>query len=494
MKDSKKRNASPILLVAINARYTHPNLGVRSLIANMPMLRPRLLECEIKQAPETIMRQIQQQPPCIVAIGVYIWNRSIVEKLIPLIRITLPKTKIILGGPEVSFDLGSKLAGSADCLICGEAENAFPDICQKMIAGEPFPRIVHAPSPLLHNLAIPFHEYSNEDIANRNVYIETSRGCPCSCSFCLSSLNDGVRYYDLNKVFAALDQLCQRGARRFRFVDRSFNLAGDHAIQILNYFSCKNIKNLFLHLEVVPEILPASFRKTLLTLPPGCLHIETGIQSLNPDVLKTVNRISNPDAALEGIHWLAHVANAQVHADLIAGLPGEDLTSFAQGLQKLFAHDPSEIQLGTLKNLPGTGLEDFPGMAFSTTPPYEVICSDKMTEDDLQTVKRFAAHWERVMNRKLFPRTTRLLLNQQDVWSTFNAFSLAMENKHGRYGMGLVEIAKVLFDYLKEHSIHRESDILAALYHDYLAGGKRINVPKFMKPAKEAHARISARY
>lgn len=480
--DSSDTNTHLVLLVAINARYSHSSLAMRSLIANMPHIPTALLEYEIKQSPDIIAENIISTNSTILALGVYIWNRTLLEQLIPQLRSKLPQCKIILGGPEISYDTSSPLAQLADCVICGEAEELLPQICQNIIANRPFAHIQHAPPPDLSTIRLPTEAYTDADLQHRNIYIETSRGCPCACRFCLSSLTCGVRYYPLEAVFAALDELCQRGARSFRFVDRSFNLAGDRAVQILQYFLDKNIPDLFLHLEIVPEFLSPALRDAVLHFPPGCLHIETGIQSLSADVLRRINRPVHPEAALEGIHWLTHSARATVHADLIAGLPGETLPSFIAGFKALFHAGPAEIQLGILKHLPGTDLHREPGMHFNPKPPYEVIESDAMSAPELDQIHRFASHWERVVNRNHFPHTMQILLSENDIWETFDAFSLALERQYGRHSIGLVETARELYTFLNDHKLAPTESIRAALEQDYFANGRRTNLPAFLRP------------
>ena len=480
--DSSDTNTHLVLLVAINARYSHSSLAMRSLIANMPDIPTALLECEIKQSPEIIAEKIISTNPTILALGVYIWNRTLLEKLIPLLRTQLPQCKIILGGPEISYDTSSPLAQLADCVICGEAEEFLPQICQNIITKRPVAHIQHAPPPDLSTIRLPTEAYTDADLQHRNIYIETSRGCPCACRFCLSSLTCGVRYYPLDAIFAHLDQLCGRGARQFRFVDRSFNLAGERAVKILEYFLHKNVPDLFLHLEIVPEFLSAALRETILRFPPGALHIETGIQSLNEKVLKRINRPARPEAALEGIHWLTNTAGATVHADLIAGLPGETLDSFIQGFEALYRTGPAEIQLGILKHLPGTDLHQEPSMHFSRQPPYEVLASDAMTASELDQIRRFAAHWERIVNRNHFPNTMKLLLQGSHIWNTFDACSLVVAQKHGIHGMGLVEIARELHTFLQTRDMAPAETIRNALAQDYLAEGRRINLPTFLRP------------
>lgn len=472
-----------IALVAINARYTHTSLGARSLLANMGDLRAKtiLLEFNINQSSDHIAQSISEHQFTVVGIGVYIWNRTWVEAIIKNLRIQSPHTRIILGGPEISHDRESALANEADVVVCGEAEATWPIVARKLLNNEPVPHLVFSSPVDAQRISIPDAEYTDHDIRHRRIYLETVRGCPLACSFCLSSLDRGTRSLSPDAVFPAIRRLIDRGCRNFRFIDRSFNMNRHQAINLLEFFAQLRLPDLRLHFEMTPDYLYPDLRAALLEFPPGSLHIETGIQSFNAQVLKRVNRKMDPDAAAEGIHWLAHAAQADVHADLIAGLPGETMESFIAGFNKLYQLGPTEIQLGTLKRLPGTSLHLDKNLIFSSAPPYDIKHTDTMSADDLDTVRRFASHWERTVNRRHYPQSLRTLLNTPNPWRRFNLFSRDLERSMGRTALDFVNIGHTLLSQLVDVGGMTRTEARTLVREDFQRNPKRIHLPAFLR-------------
>ncbi len=237
---------------------------------------------------------------------------------------------------------------------------------------------------------------------------------------------------------------------------------------------------------MTPDGLQASaLRDLLVRFPPGTLHLEAGIQSFAPAVLERVHRRGDVEKAAEGIHWLVHQAHADVHADLIAGLPGETLDSLAAGFDRLYRLGPSEIQVGILKRLHGTPLAQAAvnlGLRFRETPPYDVLQTPDMSQDDLDTVRRFAVHWDRIVNRGHFPRSIAALLGPAgSPWRVFNEFSRRLAGEHGLYGLGLVELAGKILQELVEPGGIPANEARLLLREDYLDGGRRQNIPGFLK-------------
>jgi radical SAM superfamily enzyme YgiQ (UPF0313 family) len=282
-----------IALVAINARYSHTSLGARFLLANVTdEIRDRtvLLEFSINDSLDSILASLDSVCPSLIGLGVYIWNRPMVEALVSRLRTLLPDTVIVLGGPEISHDLESELAQSSDCVVRGEGEWQWQAICEDVLAGRPVAEHSDLVLPALDALQLPDALYSDADFHHRNIYLEASRGCPLACAFCLSSVDEVVRYFPEHQVFESLQRLLDRGAVNFRFVDRSFNLAGKRAERLLQFFLDRMRPGLRLHFEMTPDGLSAGLRQLLKAFPPGVLHIEAGIQSFDPTVLARVNR------------------------------------------------------------------------------------------------------------------------------------------------------------------------------------------------------------
>ncbi len=475
-----------IVLAAVNARYSHASLGARFLLANVDDgLRSRtvLLEFSINDPVETIAEKVAGAQPRLVGLGVYIWNRVLIETLVPLLRQKLPTALIVLGGPEIAHDTASALAHAADCVVRGEGELLWPAICRDVLDGRPLQPLPPLQTPALEALQLPDALYADSDLRHRNVYIEASRGCPLACAFCLSSVEPGVRHFPETAVHASLQRLLDRGALQFRFVDRSFNLGGGRAARLLEFFLERLRPGLRLHFEMTPDGLSPTLRALLVRFPPGVLHLEAGIQSFDPAVLAHVNRRCDLVAAAEGIAWLVREAGADVHADLIAGLPGETLAGFAAGFDRLYRLGPSEIQVGILKRLHGTALaREAQGAHFREEPPYDVLKTPTMTAIELDAVRRFASHWDRVVNRGLFPlATARMLCDAASPWRQFDEFSRRLAARYGLYGMGLVELAGDCLEFLVSDCGVQAEDARALLRADYLDGGRRQNLPAFLR-------------
>ncbi len=474
-----------IVLAAVNARYSHASLGVRFLLANVDdALRARtvLLEFSINDPVEAIAEEIAGMQPRLIGLGVYIWNRVLMEALVPLLRQRLPAAVIVLGGPEIAHDTASALAQAAGCVVRGEGELLWPAICRDVLEGRPLPPLPLLQTPALDALQLPDAFYADSDLRHRNVYIEASRGCPLACAFCLSSVVPGVRHFPEEAVHASLQRLLDRGALTFRFVDRSFNLGGGRALRLLTFFLERLRPGLRLHFEMTPDGLSPALQALLVRFPPGVLHLEAGIQSFDPAVLERVNRHADLAAAADGIAWLVREAGADVHADLIAGLPGETLAGFAAGFDRLYRLGPSEIQVGILKRLHGTALaQDGQGACFREKPPYDVLETPTLRASELEAVLRFATHWDRVVNRGHFPRAmARLLRDAASPWLRFDDFSQRLAVSHGLYGMGLVELASAILAELTNVGVGGD-EARALLRADYLDDGRRQNLPAFLR-------------
>ena len=422
-----------ILLSTLNARYAHASLGLRYLLANMGDLRDvtSLQEFVIGARTTDLVEKLLAHKPRIIGFGVYIWNVEETTKLVALLKRVAPGVVIILGGPEVSHEHGEQeIVRMADYLVTGWGDVTFPRLCREVLHGpKPLMKVHAGEQPPLSDIALPYAFYTDEDIAHRTLYVEASRGCPFKCEFCLSSLDKTAWPFDLQQFLGELDKLHARGARLFKFVDRTFNLNVKTSLAIMQFFLDKLAAHpddpVYAHFEVVPDHLPDALKEGIKRFPPGTLQFEIGIQSFNPDVQALVSRRQNNEKAADNIRWLCEHSSAHLHVDLIAGLPGEDLESFARGFDRLLALKPHEIQFGILKRLRGTPIirhtQDF-GMVYDPHPPYTILANDRIDFATMQRLVRFARYWDLVANSGRFANTLEMVLGTSP-FSNFMALS-----------------------------------------------------------------------
>jgi len=410
-----------IVLSTLNARYAHASLGLRCLLANMGELQPQtqLAEFVIGTRTTELTEKLLALTPRIIGFGVYIWNVEETTRLVAMIKRVAPHIKIVLGGPEVSYEsLEQPIVTMADFLITGWGDITFPQLCRQILNGpQPLMKVHAGVQPPLAELALPYSTYTDTDIAHRTLYVEASRGCPFKCEFCLSALDKTAWPFDADRFLAELEILHQRGARRFKFVDRTFNLNIKTSLKLMQFFLDKLAAHpndpVYAHFEVVPDHLPDALKEAIAQFPPGSLQFEIGIQSFNPVVQALVSRKQDNDKAADNIRWLIAHSNAHLHVDLIAGLPGEDIASFAQGFDRLVALAPHEIQFGILKRLRGTPIirhTEAYGLVFDPHPPYTILATNLIAFTDMQRLVRFARYWDLVANSGRFAHALPLIL------------------------------------------------------------------------------------
>ena len=402
-----------IVLTTLNARYAHASLGLRYLLANMGGLASvtRLQEFVIGIRAADVVEKLLAMEPKIIGFGVYIWNVDELTHIVALLKRVAPQVTVVLGGPEVSYETGEQeIIRLADYVITGWGDITFPQLCEQLLQGpSPLMKVHTGEQPAMTQIAFPYQHYAAEDIAHRTVYVEASRGCPFKCEFCLSALDKTAWPFPLEAFLAELERLYVRGARVFKFVDRTFNLHIATSQRILQFFLDKlnaaSDDPVFAHFELVPDHLPDALKATLRQFPAGTLQFEIGIQTLNVDVQARISRRQNNEKALAHLRWLREETQAHLHVDLIAGLPGEDVQSFAEGFDQLVALHPHEIQLGILKRLRGAPISRHTaayGLVFDSAPPYQILQTDRISFSQMQRLVRFARYWDLVANSGRF--------------------------------------------------------------------------------------------
>ena len=463
---------TPIVLATVVARYSHTAFGQRCVEANLGPLRPRCRCFEFTQddAPAEMAEAILACNPGVVGLGAYIWNADTIRRLARLLKRLRPALWVVVGGPETWSDT-AEADYAADYLVRGEGEAAFPALCVKLLKNAPPPgRMITPPPCELNAVAQPYAAYTDEDIAHRVLYVETSRGCLGRCAFCVSAREHKMRFFPLPPFFAAMGALLARGARRFKFVDRTFNARQDRFHAVLEFFLERWLPGMELHLELHPELLSDAMVEMLARFPTRGLHLEVGVQSLSPATLEAVHRPQSPDRALAALHALRRNTGARIHADLIAGLPGEGLAAFGEGFDRLLSTGIPEIQVGILKRLPGSPMDQAPpeNALFSTEPPYEVLQTKELSFFTLQRLKRFSRHFDRYFNCGAFPRTMeRVFATKSSPFEAFLLLSAETWEATGKsWGLSIETRAACLQCYLEAHTSHDAEDIARVIAGD----------------------------
>ena len=470
---------SDIVLVTLNARWHHASFGLRSLRANLGNLadRCRIVERTITDRAVDVVEEILAMQPRVVGIGVYVWNATLSLEIVRLLKRLRASVVVVVGGPEVSHEVAAQeICARADYVVTGEGELAFRALCERLL--DPARRsplaivekVIEGGRPALDQLAFPYHLYDDTDLQHRVVYVEASRGCPFTCEFCLSSLDDGVRTFDLEAFLAEMDALLSRGLLRFKFVDRTFNLKIESSRRILAFFRERLRPGLFLHFEMVPDRLPEPLRAELASFPAGVVQLEVGIQTFDDDVARRIARRQDGSRIEDNLRYLAAHTGVHVHADLIVGLPGEDLATFGRGFDRLWSLGANEIQVGILKRLRGAPIirhDEESAMIYSESPPYDVLCTAALSFEDAQRMKRFARYFDLVVNNGRFPATSRVLLGQAGgAFASFLAFSdWLWSTTKTKEGIAPGRLSELLHRFLAHRGVD-DQIVLSALERD----------------------------
>lgn len=475
-----------ITLSTLNARYSHASLGLRYLMANLGehAAHTRMVEYTIKTAIDDMVADLLKDSPRVIGFGVYIWNVNETLALMQAIKVASPQTILIVGGPEVSYEVEQQaITKVADYVVTGWGEITLPQLLSALIDGpKPLMKVHVGVQAKLEDLKTPYHLYTDHDLAHRNIYVEASRGCPFKCEFCLSSLDKTAWVFELGHFLNEMETLYQRGARTFKFVDRTFNLKPETGRRILDFFIQKldDTDPLFAHFEVVPDHLPDALKDAIVQFPAGSLQFEIGIQTLNSTVQKHISRKTDLTKAENNVRWLREHSQAHLHVDLIAGLPSETMASFAEGFDRLYQWGAHEIQLGILKRLRGTPIirhtEAFQ-MVYSDAPPYEIIANVDVSESELDAFKHFAKYWDAIANSGRFANTLPLIMSGVSPYARFADLSQYLNSIWQRsHSIALEKLCTEVANWLMQHSMDHD-EVREAVTADYLASGAQGKLP-----------------
>ena len=511
-------NQADIILCTLNSTYQHSSFGLRYLLANLGPLKERcqILESTIKENPRNLVEKILSFKPAIVGFSLYIWNTSETLEVIMVLKKVSPETIIVLGGPEISYETETQAHLKwADYVVKGEADFAFRELCSHLLLKTELniesaraatgTLILTPPLPDIKKIELPYTLYSENDIQNRVIYVEASRGCPYKCEYCLSSLDKSVRSFDLEQFLGEMKGLLERGVRTFKFVDRTFNLSPTTSTRILQFFLEHVNLGLFLHFEMVPDRLPLEIRELLKKFPQGSLQFEIGIQTLNPEVAANVSRKNDMTKVAENFNYLKTETHVHTHADLIVGLPGETLPSFAEGFDRLHQMGPDEIQVGILKRLKGTPIsrhEKTFKMQYSDLPPYQILSTSTMSYGELQTMNRFAKFWDLYANSGDFKNFMIWLSKEnseeKSFFSRFMNFTEFLSKQFSdTHSISLLNLAEKAYIFMLDNGL-AQTEAAHIITQDYSFGNKRRDLPNFLKfenkkPAREERASLNQR-
>jgi len=455
-------------------------------------------EFSINDRVENILEGIIEEKPDVVAFSCYIWNMEFVNRLAELIKLVDPNIEILYGGPEVSYEGKEFLENhEGEYVIVGEGEKTFREfVLYKLgegkiedIKGLNYKRdgkVFENPKrPEMDMNELVFPYTYEEDINNKIVYYEASRGCPFKCKYCLSSVMHGVRFLDVERVKKELKYFMERGLKLVKFVDRTFNCNREYTVELLKYLSEQDTETRF-HFEVAADLLTEEQIEILNNAPKGRFQLEVGVQTTNNEVLHNINRYITYENIKEKVLKVASGKNVMQHLDLIAGLPGEDLESFKKSFNDVHAIRPDEIQLGFLKLLKGSSMREEAekwGIVYSPYAPYEIIRSKDISYEELLLLKKVEAMVDKYYNSCKFNNVIKFFLNIYEKPFDFY-YDLAMffeEKSNFKRSIGNVEYYKILLDfYLEKIGGEDEGLFKEVLKFDYLCFNKKRWLPDFL--------------
>ena len=462
-----------ILLVACNAKYIHSNLAVYDLQAYASDYADHIVlkEYTINQQKDDIMRDIYLEHPDVVCVSCYIWNLSFVKELMADLIKILPGADFWAGGPEVSYDAEKFLTENSEFkgVMVGEGEETFKELAGYYVEKNPQDlkdmtgicyrdgdQIIHNGWRQIMDLSsIPFIYKDLSEFKNRIIYYESSRGCPFSCSYCLSSIDKKLRFRDTETVKKELQFFIDNKVPQVKFVDRTFNCKHDHAMAIWKYINEHDNGVTNFHFEISADLLREEELQEMSTMRPGMIQLEIGVQSTNPDTIKAIHRTMDFEK-LKGIVDRIHsFGNIHQHLDLIAGLPYEDYDSFRHSFNDVYALKPQQLQLGFLKVLKGSHMMEMCkeyGIVYKTQEPYEVLSTKWLDYDHVLKLKTVENMVEVYYNSGQFQNTLEYLENFfQDAFSIYERLgSFYMEKGYGDVSHTRMRRYEILLEFLED--------------------------------------------
>ena len=479
------------ILTALNARFAHSSLALRYLQKYNRKFDIKLMEFSINDGLQSMFSRLIKRKAQVYGFSCYIWNIELILKLSEMVKKALPETFIVLGGPEAGYNSEQILNNNyfVDAVIVGEGEetlgellsalnqgtekNNLPDIAGLALRGK---SVLCRGLLNLDHMTQPYTPEDINELKGKIIYFETSRGCPFHCTYCLSSAEGRLRAFPMEYVKTGLKMLFDAEVPLVKLIDRTFNYDSRRAAEILR-FVLGNSKCTCIHMEIEPRILTDELIEILGSAPKGMFQVEMGIQSANPNTLKAIGREFAPDKAIKNIKKLRKFNNMHIHLDLIAGLPLEDYDSFGKSFDFVYALRPDMLQLGFLKMLKGTAIEQEKGIICTDFPPYEVISTSWLSVDDVCRLKEIEEAVELFYNSGVFSKTIEIL-TEENAFHVFEKLSeiIVREEKNGK--LKRKDWYAVLYNEYGEY-------IRKALSEDFIRYNKSIPLPEFTRPVRE---------
>lgn len=489
-----------VLLTAINSKYIHSNLAVRYLRSFAKDLdyEGEIKEFTINDREERILEEIIREKPDVVAFSTYIWNVEIVSRISNLIKRVDSNIEILYGGPEVSFDSRTFLKENVgEYVIEGEGEKTYRDFILYKLGKMELQEVrgLHYKNnetvysnekrPLMDMGEIIFPYETDEDLSNKIVYYEASRGCPFNCKYCLSSTSHGVRFLNIDRVRKELKYFIDKRVRLVKFVDRTFNCNHKFAMAIWEFLINSDTETQF-HFEISADILKDEEIEILSKAPEGRFQFEVGVQTTNDEVLRNINRFVNFSHIKEKVEELMAIKNIKQHLDLIAGLPGEDYLSFKKSFNDVYSIRPEEIQLGFLKLLKGSSMREEAnryGMEYSPYPPYEILKTDMVSYEEMLKLKKVEEMVDKYYNSGKFNYIIKYFENKfHSPFEFYYKLGVFFENKgYFNKNIGNIEYYKVFLDFNYEILKQDNKFINEIVKFNYLLYNKKRGLPDFLR-------------
>jgi radical SAM superfamily enzyme YgiQ (UPF0313 family) len=501
-----------VVLTAINAKFTHSNLAVRSLKAYTANMHYNSIikEFSINDRKERIVEELLEEEPDIIGFSCYIWNIEYVTYIAKLIKSIDRKIEIIYGGPEVSYDAEYFLRNNpGEYLISGEGEETYREFIEYKLGEKQLEgikglyykvaNIQYSPGKAevieekvcfngkreLMDINKTVFAYDNTiELKNKVIYYEATRGCPFGCKYCLSSAHRGVRFLDINRVKSELKFFIENDIKLVKFVDRTFNCNGNYARELWSFLIEEKGSTVF-HFEIAADLLRDEDIAVLARAPKGKFQFEIGVQSTNNETLKNINRQAEFNKIAEAVNRIKELGTIKQHLDLIAGLPGEDYNSFKKSFNDVYALGPEEIQLGFLKLLKGSPMRreaETWGITHSPFPPYEIIKSNDISYKELVILKRVEEIVDKYYNSQKFGTIIKFFLMHYKKPFDFYYELSQFFQKQGYFKRNIssVDYYKVFIDFNAEVIEGNELFLTEIIKYDYLKYNKKKYLPEFL--------------